>query len=144
MLLQDVTFTNKIFLEKFTLLEQLKLFNCASVVVGAAGTGMTWIIFMRERASVILFQNHGRVQTELIERGIQIGRGGIFTPTYGAYTSFAHRGKLHIQAWQPRSIVKGDWKNSDIFVNTSDFQLMLNKSLLHVKAQESLSHMNCK
>ena len=136
--------TKSIFLEKFTLLEQMKLFSCASVAVGAVGTGMTWIIFMREGASVILFQNHGRVQTELMERGVQVGRGGIFIPTYGTYTNFAHRGELHIQAWQPRSKVKGNWKDSDIFANTSDFRLMLKKSLLHVEAQERLSHMSCK
>ncbi len=135
--------TIPVFLEKLPVLEQLKLFSCASVAVGAAGTGMTWMIFMREGASVILFQNHGRVQTELIEKGIQIGQGGIFTPTSGAYTNFAIRGKLFIQVWQPRSKVKGKWKESDIFVDINDFRSMLNSTLLHVKSQEKFSVMSC-
>ena len=128
--------TSSVFLENFSFIEQLKLFSCASVAVGASGTGMTWIIFMREGSSVILFQNHGKTQTELMEKGVQIGRGGIFTPT--SDTNFAYRGNLHIQVWQPQSIVKDNWKNSDIYIDTSDFRLMLNHSLLHAMGNHSM------
>jgi len=128
--------TTSVFLENLLFIDQLKLFSCASVAVGAAGTGMTWIIFMREGASVILFQNHGKTQSELMEKGIRVGRGGIFAPTFGTYTNFAHRSKLHIQVWQPQSVVKGEWKNSHIFIDTSDFLIMLNNSFHHVEGQQ--------
>jgi len=112
-------------------------------VVGAAGTGMTWIIFMKEGSSVILFQNHGRIQSEMMERGIQSGQGGIFTPSSGSYTNFARRGALDIQVWQPSTKVKGHWKNSDIYININDFRLMLRRVLRNAHTRGKLSSMNC-
>jgi len=133
--------TKSVFLESLSFAEQLQLFSCASVAIGASGTGMTWIIFMREGSSVILFQNHGKTQTELFEKGIRIGQGGIFTPTYGTYTNFAQRGNLDVQVWQPRSEVRGDWKNSDIRIDTNDFRLMLSHTLQ--RAHEKLFDGTC-
>ena len=121
-----------VFLEDLSILEQIKLFSCAEIVIGAAGTGMTWIIFMRPGSSVILFQNDSYDKQNLFERGSRI-RGRIYSPEFGTYTNFAKRGKLKIQLWQSSVKVQSSYKTHDIIVDPDDFLLMLSKVAVEKK-----------
>jgi len=134
-------------MEDYSILDQIWLFRCADAVAGVSGSGMTWIVFMRQRTSVMLFQYAaGRNGVRRMEWSHSPDKmqSGIFVPDQGIYSTFLTRPgyeKNQLQAWEAQQKsahqTTKNWKSMDVSVDEEDFRHMLRSSANHLFKEKS-------
>mmetsp|Transcript_11740 Transcript_11740/g.24613 ORF Transcript_11740/g.24613 Transcript_11740/m.24613 type:complete len:452 (-) Transcript_11740:1087-2442(-) len=135
---EDFANVTHVALENLSAREQLKLVACADIFVGMSGSGMTWMVFMRELRAVIIMQYRPSAAALRMEwKGSPNRRtSGIFIPEHGMYTEFGVRGNLHVQAWEaytfPSSTTTQKTKSVDVVVDLDDFRTLTRNAVAHL------------